>query len=416
MSIRLRIAFVVSAATMLATTGIFVYSAWAGPLTPPPGPVTGTYKTLSEVEPRTAISGTNTPGDADSLFKITQPGSYYLTGNITGVSGKHGVKIAVGANGPSVTIDLMGFELAGVPGSLDGISATVANTRNIAIRNGTVRAWGGDGIDVSNSQNNSLVDLRVQSNGARGISGSAFNTITGCAAQFNGQEGIRTMDASTLADCTANFNTGHGFSVFFGSTMTRCAANFNGGHGISADQACIITACGTFQNSADGIRVTSDCTISACTARVNAGNGIHAGLGSTVSGCTVSNNALGITTGGDGTITGCTVNDNSTNGISINGSNSQVTDNVCTGNGDGGIGSGIYTNGNSNRIAGNTVTRADFGIFLDGAITGNVVVGNVARGNTTNYSNPASGNFIGTLIGTSGAMNTATNSLVNISF
>jgi hypothetical protein len=70
----------------------------AGPLSPPGGPVASTYKTLSEVEPRTAVSLANTPGDADSLFKITQPGSYYLTGNIVGVAGKHGVEIAAAAS------------------------------------------------------------------------------------------------------------------------------------------------------------------------------------------------------------------------------------------------------------------------------------------------------------------------------
>lgn len=58
-------------------------SAEAGDLNPPAGPVSPTHKTLTEIEPRTAISMANTPGDADSLFKITQPGSYYLTGNIT---------------------------------------------------------------------------------------------------------------------------------------------------------------------------------------------------------------------------------------------------------------------------------------------------------------------------------------------
>ena len=47
----------------------------AGPLDPPAGPVTSTYKTLNEVEPRTPINVVNTPGDADSLFKITAPGS-----------------------------------------------------------------------------------------------------------------------------------------------------------------------------------------------------------------------------------------------------------------------------------------------------------------------------------------------------
>ena len=101
------------AALALLITGGLLY---AGPLNPPAGPVTSTYKTLTEVEPRIAINATNTPGDAigdpsPSLFKITQPGSYYLTGNITGVEDTHGIEIV--ASG--VTLDLNGFDLLGVP-------------------------------------------------------------------------------------------------------------------------------------------------------------------------------------------------------------------------------------------------------------------------------------------------------------
>ena len=55
----------------------------AGDLNPPAGPITPTQ--------RTPIGASTTPGDADSLFRISQPGSYYLTGNITGnVSGSVG--------------------------------------------------------------------------------------------------------------------------------------------------------------------------------------------------------------------------------------------------------------------------------------------------------------------------------------
>src|SRR5262245_50105057 len=83
-------------------------TALAGPLNPPVGPVTSTYKTLSDVEPRTAINATNTPGDATCLFRITTPGSYYLTGNVTGVPGKAIITVA-NAGQVGVTIDLNGF-------------------------------------------------------------------------------------------------------------------------------------------------------------------------------------------------------------------------------------------------------------------------------------------------------------------
>src|ERR1039457_4716258 len=46
-----------------------------GALTPPPGVPTPTMLTLSQVEPRTPISSVP--------FTITQPGSYYLTANVT---------------------------------------------------------------------------------------------------------------------------------------------------------------------------------------------------------------------------------------------------------------------------------------------------------------------------------------------
>ena len=102
----------------------------AGPLAPPAGPIAPTNKTLAEVEPRIAINATNTPGDADSLFRIAAPGSYYLTGNITGVVGEHGIEIA----SSGVTLDLMGFELLGVAGSLDGAALVSNSKREASVR------------------------------------------------------------------------------------------------------------------------------------------------------------------------------------------------------------------------------------------------------------------------------------------
>lgn len=104
-------------------------------LDPPVGPIVKTGKTLSEVEPRIAVNVANTPGDANSLFNITQPGSYYLTGNITGVDGKHGIDINVSG----VTLDLNGFDMVGVPGSLDGIRTPFVGLRGLSVLNGTVR-------------------------------------------------------------------------------------------------------------------------------------------------------------------------------------------------------------------------------------------------------------------------------------
>src|SRR4051812_5162311 len=90
-----------------------------GPLSPPPGVPTPTMKTLDQVEPRKEINATNTPPTGFSIFTISAPGSYYLSGNITGVSGKFGILIQV----DDVDLDLNGFTLTGVSGSLAGIRA-----------------------------------------------------------------------------------------------------------------------------------------------------------------------------------------------------------------------------------------------------------------------------------------------------
>ena len=81
-------------ATILICSTFAVSSSFAGSLAPPGGAVSSTMKDLDAVEPRVEINQINTPGDVDSLFKITQPGSYYLGGNVTGVVNKHGIKIA----------------------------------------------------------------------------------------------------------------------------------------------------------------------------------------------------------------------------------------------------------------------------------------------------------------------------------
>ena len=370
----------------IITVPILLLSAvwlYAGPLNPPAGPITSTYKTLTEVEPRVAISLTNTPGDANSLFKITQPGSYYLTGNVTGVAAKHGIEIAVAANGPSVTIDLMGFELAGVPGSLDGISVTATGTRNVAVHNGTVRAWGGDGIDVLNSTNNLLEDLRVEGNGGRGILAGAASTLTGCTAYSNTGIGISANVGNTVTGCTANSNGGTGISTNSGSTVTGCTALSNGGDGIRASAGGTVTGCTASFNTADGINAGGGSTVTGCTASSNGGNGISTSAGSTVTGCTASSNTGdGISTASSSTVTGCTASTNTGDGIEVT-NDCRVTDNTCDSNGIG-DGAGIHATSSDNRIEGNNCTDADRGIDVD--LAGNIIIKNTCSGNVINWT------------------------------
>jgi len=423
--------------------------ALAGPLTPPAGPVTSTNKTLQEVEPRIAINATNTPGDADALFKITQRGSYYLTGNITGVVGRHGIEIV--ASG--VTLDLMGFDVSGVPamGGFDGVSVTISSLTNITIRNGTVRGWGDEGVDLRTfrADNSAVIDVRASSNAGSGIRIGNSGTVTGCSASFNTGSGISIGDGSTVAGCTASSNTGTGIVVGVGSTITGCSAFQNTGNGISTFNGSTIIDCTAYNNTGDGIFASFSSAITGCTAFSNTGNGILAQIGSTVTGSTASSNTLtgivvgigstitgctasfntgnGIATGAGCTITGCTAFDNTSDGIhadsasTVSGcttrsndgdgiqvsSDCRVINNTCDANGTGlREGAGIYATGSGNRIEGNNCSNNDRGIDVDAA--GNIIIRNTCSGNTPNWTIVAN-NFYGPISSISASTTPAAN-------
>lgn len=300
-------------------------AAHAGPLDPPAGPVAPAYKTLTEIEPRIAINATNTPGDSDSLYRIVQPGSYYLAGNITGVVGKHGIEIAAAG----VTIDLAGFELRGVSGmgAFDGIRVSV-NVPGISILNGTVRDWGDDGLDLgSGSAINSRIDgVRASGNADVGILGGHAATVRSCAAQNNGGTGIEVSSGGAVIECTAYDNAGDGIDGGAGSTVVECTAFSNGG---------------------DGIVVSLGSTVRGCTARFSVGDGIQAS------------------------------------------SQCIITGNVCSFSGDGGNGAGIHITGGDNRLEGNHCTTSDRGIDIDSpgnivmrnTCSGNTTNWDIAAGN-----------------------------------
>jgi hypothetical protein len=304
-----------------------------GPLNPPAGTVAPTYKTLTDVEPRTAISAAGTPGDADSLYKITQPGSYYLTGNITGTAGKHGIEIA----SSGVTLDLGGFDLVGqgpASGAFDGISVTVNSLTNITVKNGSVRNWGDGGVDLGFLANGARVEkVAASGNGGIGISGAIACVITDCTAFSNGAvtpppvgglAGIRASNGSTISNCSASSNSGPGIYVNHGCSISGCSTYFNGAGagtavnvaGISTGSACTVTASSAYTNHAHGIYLGDSSSARDCTTQSNARVGIFANPGATLAQCTSSfNTGHGIQLGDTSTAAGCTVRNNQGCGI-----------------------------------------------------------------------------------------------------
>ncbi len=289
----------------------------AGPLNPPAGPVTSSFKTLTEVEPRTAINATNTPGDATALFKITKAGSYYLTGNLTGQAGRSGIIITVS----DVTIDLNGFEMLGVAGSADGI-AVQGTVANIAVVHGVVRSWGASGISLSNgtSFNTRIDDVRAYQNQGSGLAVGVSGIISHCSSTYNAGTGIVAGTTSCIIDCTMTNNSARGIYAEDGCTITRCSVAASGFEGIRASDACTILDCTVRLNAQDGIRVDTKCRVAGNTAEGN-GTGNFGGAGIYATGTDnriEGNNCLGADLGVYVTGTGNFVIKNSCSGNTTN--------------------------------------------------------------------------------------------------
>ncbi len=400
--------------------------AFAGPLDPPPGPITASTKPLSEIEPRTAINAANTPGDATAVFVISQPGSYYLTANLTVPAGKAGIRVAAS----DVRVDLNGFVLSGnAAAGTSGITDSGVALTDISVHDGVIRAMSGIGVNLGATRRSLIDELRVHDNAGTGVLTGHAARITGVRADVNaatqgaGAAGIRSGDASQILRCTAKGNTGVGIVVgtdalvesciasqntgngiegFSYGKVLRCIAYDNGGHGIVS--ASVVGSCNSSDNTLRGIYVSS-ASVEGCAARSNGAHGISAGA-STVTECTsalsisAGNSAHGYDLGASSNLTdstaynnaghgisasqssrieGCTSRRNAILGIAVAGSCS-VVENNCSDN----I-TGIQVAGASNRIEGNLCGGGtNFGIQVVAAY--NLIVRNTCSSNVINWS------------------------------
>lgn len=369
-------------ATLASSVVLVTSSAQAGPLNPPAGPVTSTGKTLTEVEPRIVINATNTPGDADSLFKITQPGSYYLTGNITGVSGKHGIEIAQTA----VTLDLNGFTMFGAPGTLDGINVSGATLPDIVIRNGTLQSWRNDGVDASNSFNVRVSNVKVTLCVQAGIKVGHAAAVTDCSVSLCAS-GIKAGNECILERCHATQSlSGDGFDIGSFSVLSMCVASRGSGIGFDVGASCLIRGCVANENGVSGFS-TSDSSIVECLAQANGSHGFS-DVASIIERCeSRSNGASGFNLLST-IIRGCLASANTQHGI-VATNTCIVTGNLCGINGTGGIGAGIRVVEARNRIEDNVCTNNDVGIDCIGFDT--FLARNLCKDNGTNW-NVAAGN------------------------
>ncbi len=179
-------------------------------------------KTLAQVEARTAIDPTQ-PGFT-TPYTISQPGSYYLTGNLTVSSGD---AIRITASG--VTLDLNGFTISSTAPSAAGtaILFNAGGLSDITICNGHIRGgvtknasgvYGGPGFDNGITLSSAPAPTNVS---------IIKLSVSGCMG-----DGIR-LDFSGVSlvveACTVKTVIGYGIiaSSVKGSTALEC-----GGHAI----------------------------------------------------------------------------------------------------------------------------------------------------------------------------------------
>lgn len=371
-----------------------------GPINPPAGAVAGSGKTLTEVEPRIAINATNTPGDATAVYVISQPGSYMLTGNITGVSGRHGIKISAG----DVTLDLNGFKIGGVAGSLDGINATSTN-RNVAVRNGVIADFGGGGINNNGSNFCCFSDLQLYNNALGGLATGSDALVERVSVKA-GTVGISVGDRSRVTACevTGIVSGGPGIFAGYNCVLLGCAAVSCSGPCIDAANGSLVRDCnGSGSATSHGIRINYGGSVVSCIANSNFVNGIEAVQRNRVIDCTATGNTQsGIHANFAAHVQGNFCDSNAVCGIFTDaGGGVTIRGNTCLENGLSNSGAGIrVASVGSNVIEGNAVSVNYRGI--DVLSTRNMIIGNRAAFNTNNDYAIVAGNTYGPIVNTVG--------------
>lgn len=344
---------------LAAGATLFAGRATAGPLSPPPGPIGSTGRTVQEIydkiartdvglaEPRIPVQ--SLPGSATALHVISQPGSYYLTGNIVGEAGKNGIHIVTS----SVDINLAGFALMGLT-ALNAIVAT-PGTRGLSIRNGMILDWTHKALSARDTKDGQLDNLVVLRCGSENP-GDPYSvrcgdswTVQSCVVSDSVRWGIG-VTSGVVRDCIATGNNGQGIALVRG-VLSRCVATSNPDAGLSADESCVVHECAAYFNT----------------------YGIVGGFGCLIQSNATYGNSIGI----------------------VNSRRSQIIDNTCFANG-----IGLDVRGGASTIRGNSVAE-NSGIGINVQSTENLILRNAMNGNGTNLSIVA-GNSHGPIVNVAG--------------
>jgi len=145
-----------------------------------------------------------------------------------------GATIGIEITADHVTLDLNGFSIiAGTFGS----RGVIASTRNVTIRDGTVRGFALAGIEIG-------ADSRVE--GVRAVD------ISGMSGMFTIGRGIVVGSGGSVLHCTATGCAITGIATGEGSSVLDCVARDNGSYGIQSANS-LVRGCSAIGNGTGNI-------------------------------------------------------------------------------------------------------------------------------------------------------------------
>lgn len=438
----------------LAAGAFLASKASAGPLNPPPGPITPTGKTLTEIEPRTAI----TSSGSGSIF-ITQPGSYYLTGDVN----LGGNRIVIDAQG--VTLDLNGFSVNQNTDSVEAIFLT-SNAADARVHNGRIAHFGaGDPVGIRSvvpSQLAVFEDLTIThvnfTPGGSGIVAQnlavvrrvhctgAWDTALALTVVGHVQDctivgainAISVGDSGVIERCQAigTGTTGTGFRALRGGRVSQCSASFFA-RGVELTDFARVEHTAIYRCSSRGVLVGTNSTVADCTigdifSLTPGGIGIeglerlrvercqingcresgitNTRIATTVLDCSLEANGYGVNLVGPATVERCRIANNAREGVLAN-RLTRVADCHFEFNGPAAIRLTEIGPGAGSHIDRCTITRHPTAIVID-ASAGAAVTRCMFNGNSANIV--AGAGVFQLVVSPSTGANTATNPMINL--